>query len=107
MQIRPRLGILPNVPGKALEKVAGDHERCFHVLLEHGFIRVVAYAAGAAEEEHGGGQTAGHHDGVVTRTAGHGFYGEAGGLNGIGKERSEALVHGHGGLFQLASAGEV
>ena len=89
-----------------MKKLAGYQERGFHIFLADRFIWMVADAAGAAEKEHGGGQAAGHHDGVVACAAGHGFCRESAGFNCVGEEGGKALVHGHGRLFELAGAGE-
>ena len=67
-------------------------------MFADGFGGVVADAAGAAEEEHCGGDVGCEDHGVVTCAAGHGFRGKAFFLQSQGELRGEGYVHGDGGL---------
>ena len=53
------------------EELHACSEGGFNVLVEDGFVGVMADAAGAAEEEHGGGEIFGDDHGVVACAAGH------------------------------------
>jgi hypothetical protein len=84
------------VGGEALEEFRGDAEGGFNVLFADGFRRVVADAAGRAEEKHSRRDTGGEGHSVVAGSAREDAGRETGGGDGVGEDGGEAFVHGDG-----------
>src|SRR4051812_16150137 len=94
-------GVAGDVIAQQVEELKAGGQGGFYVLGEDGLVGMMAEAAGAAEEEHGGGYMGGEDHRIVAGSAGHEADGISCTADGCLEEIGKVRVHEDGGLLGL------
>src|SRR5215472_3494407 len=83
------------------EKMHSGAECRGHIFDQHIFIRMMADAAGRAQEQHGCGDFGGENHGIVPGATGHVVNGIAGSFYSLSQPLHQSCIHGDCGLVEL------